>query len=145
MKQLIQILLVDDDQTNNYLNRSLLEGLGIADQIVVLDNGRQALEYLLAAEVSPESLPQLVIIDHFMPVMDGLELMQALNRTGFIKRHEIVFLLLAIHTSPEDLAAFEKLGVQEYTPKPLSPQVVLSAYQKYFAHDTARDHLTQHP
>ncbi len=75
-----------------------------------------------------------------MLVMDGMELMQELNRTGSIKWHKVVFILLAVHTSGEDIAAFQQFGVQEYTPKPLSEEVIWNAYQKYFAHDKAKEH-----
>ncbi len=50
MKKLKQILLADDDKANNFLNVCLLEEMGIAEQITVLLNGKQALEYLLASE-----------------------------------------------------------------------------------------------
>ncbi|MDQ3289670.1 MAG: response regulator [Bacteroidota bacterium] len=145
MKKLQQILLVDDDPTNNYLNHRLLSNLHIAEEIIVLTNGKLALDYILVNCSSPEKpCPALVILDHHMPVMDGLELMKALNQDGILKHSEIVFLLLAVHTRPAEIEAFTQLGVQEFTPKPLSKERIMEAYAKYWEGDTAKDHVEKH-
>ena len=77
-----------------------------------------------------------------MPVMDGLEMMQALKERDFINNQRIVFILLGVHSTPSQIEEFKKLGVQEYTSKPLSQETVMDAYHKYFANDTARDHTS---
>lgn len=147
MKKLNTILLIDDDQINNYLNEVLLKELGIAQAVKVVLNGKQALEYLLdhceathKSEHKRSFCPELIIFDHHMPVMDGMEFIQALNQIGFVNRQEVVFILLAIHTAQEDIEAFKGLGVQEFTNKPLSKEIVMDAYHKYFAGDTAKGH-----
>lgn len=148
MKALQQILLVDDDPTNNFLNQELLQELRITNHIQVLTNGKKGLDYLLEhcpidqkdQSASFPSCPELVIFDHYMPVMDGMEMIQALHQQGFMQKANIVFILLGIHTSHKDWKAFQALGVQEFTPKPLSKEVVMEAYRKYFTGDTARKH-----
>ncbi len=47
-----------------------------------------------------------------MPVMNGMELMQELNETVSIKRHQIAFILPGIRTNQRDVKGFQKLGVQ---------------------------------
>jgi response regulator RpfG family c-di-GMP phosphodiesterase len=74
--------------------------------------------------------------------MDGLEMMQQLKSRNYINTQRIVFILLGTHSTPAQIEAFKKLGVQEYTSKPLSEQTVMDAYHKYFADDTARDHTS---
>ncbi|QMU29530.1 response regulator [Adhaeribacter radiodurans] len=141
MEKLKKILLVDDDPTNNYLNERLLKSLQIAEEVKVLTDGKLALDYILEnCFTENHYCPGLVILDHHMPVMDGLELMEALNKNGIIKSLEIVFLLLAVHTKPEEQEAFRKLGVQEFTPKPLSKRTIREAHLKYWEGDTAKNH-----
>ena len=141
MKKLNKILLVDDDATTLYINENILTKLGISHEIKVLTNGKLALDHLLAhCASSAESCPALVILDHHMPVMDGMELMQALHKKDVLENSSIVFLLLAINTTAQEQEVFKKLGVQEFTYKPLSKQTVLDAYAKYWAGDTAADH-----
>ena len=133
MKQLNQILLVDDDKANNFLNRELLAELHIARTIHVLTNGKLALDYLLENCLEgKESCPELVIFDHIMPVMDGVELIETLHQRGFMQQSNSVFILLGISSSKQEIERFKSLGVQEYTTKPLSKQTVMQAYHKYW-------------
>ncbi len=70
MKKIKQILLIDDDQTNNFFNHSSVAGLDITKEIIVLVNGQQGYNYLPTLELEDKPLPELIILDHFMPVMD---------------------------------------------------------------------------
>jgi CheY-like chemotaxis protein len=145
MKKIKKILLVDDDKVSNYINETLLKELAIAGQITVKTNGESALKYLIEnCEGKGEKCicPELVILDHLMPIMDGLEMMKELKQRGFIDKQRIVFILLGVHSTQKQIEEFIKLGVQEYTSKPLSEQTVMDAYHKYFADDTARDHTS---
>lgn len=144
MKQLSKILLVDDDATNNFLNEKLLIDLKIAQHVEVLTNGKLAFDYLLKHCTDPgQGCPLWVILDHHMPVMDGLEMMQALQVNGMLEKTNIFFLLLAIYSTPQDQELFKKLGVQEFTSKPLSKKTIMAAYAKYWANDTVENHTPE--
>ena len=136
MRKLKKVLLVDDDPVNNFVNEELLKELDIVENIHVETNGKKALEYLLDnCEDSNKVCPPLVIFDHLMPVMDGLEFIKALNAIDFINRKEVVFILLGIDSRQVEIEAYKQLGVHEFTKKPLSKEVVLHAYHTYFSAD----------
>ncbi|MCC9137012.1 response regulator [Pontibacter silvestris] len=140
MKKLKQILLIDDDKATNFLNARLLSSLEIAEEVKVLTDGQLAYDYLTRRWQTNPNSPELVILDHHMPVMDGKKLMQLLNKEGLLERVEVVYLLLAIASSKEDIKHFKELGVQEFTSKPLSKETVMDAYKKYWAGDTVNNH-----
>lgn len=71
MKKLNCVLLVDDDITTNFLNESLIEEMDIAKQIMVAQNGKEALELIERYFNEESSCPQLILLDINMPVMDG--------------------------------------------------------------------------
>jgi CheY-like chemotaxis protein len=142
MKKLNKILLIDDDQVTNYLNKELLKGLYIAEEVKVAVNGKLALEYMHENCGSVLKVcPELIILDHHMPVMDGMEFMQALNKIDFVNRAEVVFILLAIDSRKEDIEKFKRLGVQEFITKPLSQKTVMDAYNKYWSGYTAEEYI----
>ncbi len=139
--KLREVLIIDDDKTANYLNERIVREMEITDSIRVLHNGKDGLNYILehCGDKGSTTCPELIILDHHMPVMDGKEMLETLHENGMIDKMRTVFLLLAIHTNQEDLKRFEDLGVQEFTDKPLSKERLQDAYQKYWADDTARD------
>lgn len=69
------VLLVDDDDTTNYLNERLMREMQIAKSYKVLKNGQEAIEYMSKAYgAAPDPAfqrPDLILLDIKMPVMDG--------------------------------------------------------------------------
>lgn len=81
MQELGKVLLVDDDQTNNFLSARTLRQANAAVQLFEAGNGHEALEL-----VASEAL-DFILLDVNMPVMDGFVFLEALQQlqdtTGF--------------------------------------------------------------
>jgi CheY-like chemotaxis protein len=134
MRKLKTILLIDDDPINNYINKRLLEKLAIADSVKVVRNGKEGIDFIKTACKPDEMMcPEFIILDNQMPVMDGMEFMENLNKENFINRDEVVILCLAAASTEVDIEKLKKLGVQEFTNKPLSKEIVLEICQRYWA------------
>lgn len=134
MRKIKKILLIDDDEVNNFINKAILERLNIAEEIITVLNGKDALEYLKQHCFSDKSIcPHFIILDHLMPVMDGIDFMEEINLLKFReKEKQTKILLLASHATPEDIEVYEELGIDDYTPKPLSEETVLELWKKYW-------------
>lgn len=133
MRKLKEVLLVDDDEVNNFVSMRLLEKLEISEVVLLAKNGKEALD-TIQKKCSPDFVcPEFIILDHQMPVMDGIEFMEHLNNMNFSNRNKIVILILAAASKQEDLDKFKKLGVTEFTSKPLSEKTVVNVYKKYWA------------
>nr|WP_262511757.1 hypothetical protein [Adhaeribacter pallidiroseus] len=101
----------------------MLKRMEIKHEVTVLTNGKLAFDYLITnCSSNSNNCPAFVILDHHMSVMDGMELMEALNKIDLLRNNNVVFLLLAINTTPQQIEIFKDLGVQEFTSKPLSKQ-----------------------
>lgn len=88
------ILLVDDDDVTNFLSREMLRIYTPSPQIDTVLNGHEAIEYLLSRADHPNQLPDIILLDINMPVMDGWEFLaefDKLKRPGFEKIHIIMF------------------------------------------------------
>jgi CheY-like chemotaxis protein len=74
----VAILVIDDDETCRVLAVAALEQLGIED-VLVADDGLRGLQCYDRMAVKPDA----IICDIFMPNMDGIEILTALETRGF--------------------------------------------------------------
>lgn len=139
MKKISGILLIDDDETTNFLNQRLLDRLQITDHIHTFVNGKQAFDYLYNVsnnnyeKESPEYFkPELIFLDINMPVMDGFELLDLYERLNPEFRKGIVMVVLTTSTHPQDTDAVDKYAA-EYVTKPLNADKLNKLLLKYFS------------
>ena len=116
-----KILIVDDQEQNLYLLKTLLKGHGY--QVVEASNGRTALEL---ARVNP---PDLIISDILMPVMDGFSLCQAWQKDEQLKNIPFVF-YTATYTDPKDEELALSLGAARLIIKPVETEVFISILEQ---------------
>lgn len=133
MTKLSCVLLVDDDPTTNFLNRKLLLRLGITDQVRVALNGQEALAELHACQDQPASCPVLIFLDVNMPVMGGLEFLEAYQQLPLAQQSAVVVVMLTTSVDTRDQQRAEQLPVAAYSTKPLTDQQVERVIAQHFA------------
>jgi CheY-like chemotaxis protein len=126
-------LLVDDDSTTNYLNRKLLERMEVAEQVMVAQNGQEALQVLVeqCTDASP-SCPALILLDINMPRMNGFEFLSAYEQLPLPQRGAIVIVMLTTSLHTQDLERLQQFPVAGFLSKPLSKDKVEQVLQMHF-------------
>jgi len=115
------ILLAEDNPDDVKLTLRALKKSNILNEVVVAQDGVEALDYLFGtgkyAGRDTRVVPQLILLDLKMPKMDGLEVLQRLRGDGRTKLLPVVVLT----TSSEDRDRIEsyKLGANSYIRKPV--------------------------
>ena len=133
------VLLVDDDATTNFLNRSLLTRLGVAERIVVAEDGEQALRDL-AQHCSPPtpSCPVLILLDVNMPGMNGIEFLAEYQQLPLAEQQATVIVMLTTSLHPRDVQRVEQFGiVAGFISKPLTPEKVHGLLHAHFPSEPA--------
>lgn len=74
MKNLGRVLLIDDSEVSSFLSVRTIRKMNAAEEILLAENGHKALEFI------KKSAFDLVLLDINMPVMDGFEVLEALER-----------------------------------------------------------------
>jgi len=115
-KSKIKILLVDDEPDILEILSFNLSNEGY--QIFTAENGKEALD------VAVKQLPDLIILDVMMPIMDGIETCERLRMDKRFKDTLIMF-LSARGEDYSQLAAFES-GADDYVTKPIKPRILNS-------------------
>jgi len=131
MHKLSSILLVDDDETTNFLNAHLLKSLGVTDQVLVAHNGQEALS-LLARHCAPSAAtcPVLVLLDINMPVMGGIDFLEAYQPQPPAPPIQVAILTTSVH--PHDLERLCALPHIALLHKPLTREKINALLQAHF-------------
>ncbi len=101
-KKLNLVLLIDDDVPTNFLHKKLLENVGYAENIVVMESGAEALAYLTESVAGKYPQPDLILLDINMPSMTGWEFLEKHNKLDFAQRTERVIIMLTTSLNPDD-------------------------------------------
>ena len=120
MKNLKKILLVEDKARDAELTLAALEEHNLANDVVVVRDGVEALDYLYRrgefATRAPE-LPVVVLLDIKMPRLNGLEVLRIIKADPQLKRLPVI-MLTSSREEPDLVQAYE-LGVNAYVVKPV--------------------------
>jgi len=109
-----QILLIEGDSTLLEITAFRLELLGYG--LVTLNTAERAIEWLQG------NLPTLVIVDHVLPGMDGIEFINRLSNDT--RTSEIPIIFLSTNGDLEDVQKAYNAGADEYLVIPYDPMVL---------------------
>ena len=111
-----RILLVDDDERNLLALSQVLEGLA---EVVCVSSGKDALRALLDGDFA------VILLDVFMPGMDGYETASLIRERKQTARIPIIF-LSAVNKETEHLMRGYAMGAVDYVFKPVEPVMLQS-------------------
>lgn len=120
------ILLVDDDKTFNFLHARMLEISGISDQIRTTLNGVQALELLKKSSLE-ENLPDVILLDLSMPVMDGFGFLEAFKSADIPDKDSISIVVVTSSSDYRDRNKAKELGIEHFLTKPVKKEELIEA------------------
>lgn len=109
------ILLVEDNLSDQVMLQRAFEDAGLMVNLHIVNNGREAIDYL-HQQVTDRCLPDLILMDINMPIMDGKQALTQIRNTEEIKHIPVIMLT----TSNRDIDVLEsyQLGVNAYLTKP---------------------------
>lgn len=133
-KKLKRILLIDDDESSNFLHRIVIQQAEVAEEVEMMTRADKALEYLQSVnQKSPEELPDLVFLDINMPAMNGWDFLQEYAHLDLENKENLKIIMLTASVNPNDiLRARTNVYVTEILHKPLTIETVLEKFPAIF-------------
>jgi CheY-like chemotaxis protein len=120
MEALQRILMVEDDPRDVELSLTALEQYKLANEVVVVGDGEEALDYLYRRGkfmARANGNPAVILLDLKLPKVDGLEVLQQIKADDALKVIPVV--VLTSSREERDMVASYKLGVNAYVVKPV--------------------------
>jgi CheY-like chemotaxis protein len=125
------ILLAEDDPRDAELTLAALEENHLANDVAVVNNGEEALDYLYRRgkfKMRAGGNPVVVLLDNKMPKVTGLEVLKSMKADNHLKAIPVVVLTSSRETP--DLIEFYKHGVNAYVVKPVDFSEFMKAVRR---------------
>jgi CheY-like chemotaxis protein len=131
MRNIKNITLVDDDAVFVFLTKKAIESTQLVDHVSVFDNGQDALNFLIENRHRPDLLPEIILLDLSMPIMNGWQFLD-----GYIGQHQRADKKISIYVcsssiSPTDVARARAINeVSDYIIKPITKDMLIDVIRK---------------
>jgi CheY-like chemotaxis protein len=128
--QLTTILLVEDDPGHAVLIEKNLRRAGITNEIITLNNGQEAVDFLLKRDSSRSNIHVdhlIILLDLNLPVLDGYQVLKTIKQDERTRRIPII--VLTTTDNPSEVTKCYELGCNAYVTKPVEYDAFSKAIQ----------------
>lgn len=119
----VQVLVVEDNEINQIVLQAMLEPLKF--QLDFADNGKEALEKIKQKKY------HVILMDHYMPVMDGVETTIAIRNMEDEYYHKIPIIALTADAVEGTKEQFFEIGMNDFLTKPVDMKKICKTLQKW--------------
>jgi len=124
----ISILLVEDDPGDVLMTREALAESKLLNELHVVSDGREAIDYLGEVAGGNRIKPDLVLLDLNLPRIDGREVLRFIKGDDHLRRIPVV--VLTTSSAEEDIARSYDLHANAYVTKPVDFEQFMSVVRK---------------
>lgn len=112
------ILLVEDNPDDADLTQRAFRKVDFGNRIRWVQDGAEALEYLLGEGPDAPPLPEIVLLDLNLPKLDGIEVLRRIRANS--RTQLLPVIILTSSSEQQDMVDCYKLGANSYVQKPVS-------------------------
>lgn len=113
-----RVLIIDDDVQLNKINEKILVSSGLINELHISTNGKEALDYLKARTEKKYPLPQIIILDLDMPVINGFGFIDAFQSLDIPGKATIELIVFTSSSSTKDRQKAIDKGIKHFIEKP---------------------------
>ncbi|MCU0449960.1 MAG: response regulator [Bernardetiaceae bacterium] len=119
------VMLVDDNDTDNFISRRIIELTKFANRIEIKNSGKSALQYLEASKDDDHKLPNLIFLDINMPIVDGFVFLYEFEKFPENVRKKSKIIILSSSDNKRDIERImgDKYVIKFIT-KPLTEDIL---------------------
>jgi CheY-like chemotaxis protein len=118
------VMLVDDNDTDNFISKRIIEITKFAKRVEIKNSGKSALQYLQDNQGNLENLPDLIFLDINMPIVDGFVFLFEFEMFPDELKNKCKVVILSSSDNKRDI---EKIVDNEYVIKFITKPLTESA------------------
>lgn len=132
------IVLIDDNEGDNYVHRRAITEAQCARRVVCFEMAEDALEQIKMGTIAPD----LIFLDINMPGMDGWEFLDEYGRLpNTITNRAVVVVMLTTSLNPRDREKAESMtSLADFYNKPLTASICKEIIRKHFSQPSGPGH-----
>lgn len=126
MNILKRVVLIDDDEVNNFVCESIIRNENFAEEVISFQGAEEALEFLKSSvSLNGQHFPDLIFLDINMPGMDGWNFIEEFRKLPEQATQRCNLFMLSSAVDRKDIqCARSHKEVKEFFSKPLSPEIL---------------------
>lgn len=103
LKSVGLVMLVDDNDTDNFISKRIIEITNFADEVIVKSSGKSALDYLNDNSDDAGKLPELIFLDINMPIVDGFVFLYEFEKFNDVVKDNCKVIILSSSDNKRDI------------------------------------------
>lgn len=132
--QLSCVMLIDDNESDNFFHELTIENSNCAKKIISFDLAQNALAYLKNIEEPDYIQPDIIFLDLNMPRMNGWEFLEVYEKLDDAIKSRMVIIMLTTSLNLDDRERAKQFSaIKEYRNKPLTEEYMEELVHKYFS------------
>lgn len=114
------VLLVEDESSFQMIGRILLRSIGFPpENFYSALSGADALAVLDKLQAEAKPLPDIILLDVYMPQLDGFGFLEAYAKKDYYGKEQVTIIALSSSHDENDMKRMREFGVTRYMTKPL--------------------------
>lgn len=97
------VMLVDDNDTDNFISKRIIEITKFANRVEVKNSGKSALDYLSENQDNIDELPNLIFLDINMPIVDGFVFLYEFEKFNDVIKDKCKVIILSSSDNKRDI------------------------------------------
>src|SRR6202047_776042 len=127
----VSVLLVDDDEINNFISIKLIKKALLSTEIMACLNGKYAIDQLVEVQKKdPSKLPDYILLDINMPIMNGWEFLDEYKRLNIDPSGKTKIFIISSSVFSNDINKARSYPlVKDFISKPLNVDKIKELFE----------------
>ena len=131
MSNSFNFCIIDDDDIYQFTIKKTIKALNLAQNIMAFSDGEEALNFMIENLNKDEELPDVILLDINMPIMDGFQFMEEYIKIKPKLGKKITIYMVSSSVDMTDLARAKKISeISDYIIKPIKKGKIKAIIEK---------------